>query len=266
MGIMAAMEHLEITRDAGTATVTLNRPDKKNALHEALLGDIPKAIADLGQDRSVRTVVLRGAGGDFSAGIDLGFLQSMLPKIDDIKAIMRGPVPNFFQAPAMSLAAIPQPVVAVIEGVCIGAGLQLALGADIRIAHPDARFSIMEAKWGLIPDMGITQSLPKLMRADQAKELIMTARMLTATDAQAVGLVTHVSADPMAHARELASEIATRSPDAVAGSKTLVDSTWAVDVQTALATEGALQADLMGSPNQMEAVMAGMTKRAPSFG
>ncbi len=259
------MEHLIITRDGGLATVTLNRPEKKNALNEAVLTDIPKAMAELGQDRTVRSVILRGAGGDFSAGIDLGFLQSLLPKLDDIRAIMRGPTPNFFQAPAMSLAATPQPVIAVIEGVCIGAGLQLALGADIRIAHPDARFSIMEAKWGLIPDMGITQSLPKLMRADQAKELMMTARMMTAAEALAVGLVTHVSDDPMGHAQDLAAEIATRSPDAVAASKTLVDSTWGMDADAALATEGALQADLMGSENQMEAIMAGMTKRAPKF-
>ncbi len=260
------MDHLDITRDGGLATVTLTRPDKKNALDEALLAAIPAAMAELGADRSVRAVILRGAGGDFSAGIDLGFLQSMLPKLDDIRGIMRGPVPNFFQAPALSLAAIPQPVIAVIEGVCIGAGLQLALGADIRIAAPGARLSIMEAKWGLVPDMGITQFLPKLMRADQAKELMMTARMLDAPAAQAVGLVTHLADDPMAHALDLARDITTRSPDAVAAAKRLVDDGWGLDRDAALALEGALQADLIGSPNQMEAVMAGMAKRDPKFG
>ncbi len=123
----------------------------------------------------------------------------------------------------------------------------------------------MEAKWGLIPDMGITQALPQLMRVDQAKELMMTARMMTAETAQQVGLATRVVEDPLATAQHLASEIMSRSPEAVNGSKALIDQTWTLPMGEGLAIEGALQADIIGTPNQMESVMAGMSKRAPLF-
>lgn len=259
------MEDLTLKVGDGVATLTLNRPEKKNALSEAILEQLPKLVRQIEDDRSVRVVILKGAGGDFSAGIDLNFLQSMLPKLEDVKAEMTGPKPNFFQKPALALAGLRMPVIAVIEGVCIGAGLQLALGADLRIAHPDARLSIMEAKWGLIPDMGISQFLPKLMRADHAKELMMTARMISAVDAQALGLVSRIAEDPEQSTLELAQEISGRSPGAVEGSKALVDQVWGNSGPTGLELEGRLQADLIGTPNQMEAIMAGMTKRAPKF-
>ena len=249
----------------GVATVTLNRPEKKNALSEAVFEGLPKVAQEIGETDGIRAVILTGAGGAFSAGIDLGFLQSLLPKLDEIKKEMAGPTPNLFQRPCTCWADLNVPVIAAIEGICIGGGMQLALGADIRIAHPDTKFSIMEAKWGLIPDMGITQFLPKLMRADQAKELMMTARMITAEEAFSAGLITRIADDPMAAAQELAAEIATRSPEAVAGAKTLVDSTWATAPGEGLAVEGALQANLIGTPNQMESVMSGMMKRDPKF-
>ncbi len=157
------------------------------------------------------------------------------------------------------------PVIAAIEGVCLGGGLQLALAADFRIARADARLSIMEAKWGMIPDMGITQSLPKLMRADQAKELMMTARMLSGTEALELGLVTRLADDPMHAARDLAQAFAAKSPDAIAGIKRLVDRTWSLPEGEGLAIEAALQAPIIGAPNQIEAVMANLQKRAPRF-
>ncbi len=249
----------------GLATITLNRPEKKNALSESLLEKFPQVAEEIRSDSSVRVVLLRGAGGDFSAGIDLGFLQSMLPKLYEIRDVMRGPTPNFFQKPAVALAELPMPVIAVIEGVCIGAGLQLALGADIRFAHPEARLSIMETKWGLIPDMGISQFLPKLMRMDQAKELMTTARMIGAHEAMDVGLVTRVADDPHLAAQNLIDEIKGRSPDAVNAAKALIEKTWNMPVGEGLEIEGALQADLIGTPNQMEAVMSGMAKRPPKF-
>ncbi|MCW1933863.1 enoyl-CoA hydratase-related protein [Pararhodobacter zhoushanensis] len=156
------------------------------------------------------------------------------------------------------------PVIAALHGVTYGAGMQLALGADIRIAAPDTQLSIMETRWGLIPDMGLTKLLPGLMRADQALELILSARVVDATEAQTLGLVTRLSDDPLAAARDTARAIAARSPEATRGAKALVRAAWpGSDEQLAL--EARLQAAIIGSPNQMEAVMAGMQKRAATF-
>jgi enoyl-CoA hydratase/carnithine racemase len=157
------------------------------------------------------------------------------------------------------------PVIAVIEGVAFGAGLQLALGADFRICAPDARLSVMEARWGLIPDMGISQTLPRLMRADLAKELILSARQIDAPEAQALGLVTRLADDPLAQARAMAEGFAQVSPDVLRAGKRLVEQTWTAPPGAGLRVEAELQADLIGSPNQIEAVMAGMAKRAPRF-
>ncbi|MEO0487703.1 MAG: crotonase/enoyl-CoA hydratase family protein [Pseudomonadota bacterium] len=249
----------------GIATVTLNRPDKKNAWSEDMFEALPAACAALD---GARAVVITGAGGAFSAGLDLGFMMTMAGRLEEIKAQMGTADPdgaNFFQRPVTCWAALGVPVIAAIEGVCFGAGMQLALGADFRIAAPDARMSIMESRWGLVPDMGITQSLPKLMRADQAKLLMMTAQELNGAEALQMGLVTEVSETPLERARTLAAELATRSPGALAGAKRLVDEAWQCGTD-ALKLEAELQAALIGSPNQMEAVMANMQKRPPKFG
>ncbi|SMX32125.1 enoyl-CoA hydratase-related protein [Octadecabacter ascidiaceicola] len=157
------------------------------------------------------------------------------------------------------------PVIAAIEGVCFGAGLQIALGADFRIAAPDASLSIMEAKWGLIPDMGISLSLPKLMPVDRAKALIMTGRVLSGGEALGEGLVTRVEADPLAEARVFAEELCGKSPDAIRAGKALSDAIWGGVEAEGLKVEAELQAQLMGAPNQIETVMARMQKRAPKY-
>ncbi|MEL6608058.1 MAG: crotonase/enoyl-CoA hydratase family protein [Pseudomonadota bacterium] len=250
----------------GIATVTLNRPAKKNAMSLEMFEALPEAAANLGPD--VRAVILTGAGGAFCAGLDLAAMMEMGGKLPEVKARLADADAhgvNDFQRPVTCWAALDVPVIAAIEGVCLGAGLQLALGADFRVATPDARLSIMEARWGLIPDMGITQSLPKLMRADQAKWLMMTADQISGADAERLGLVTELAADPMARAREMAQALANRSPGAVAGSKRLIEDAWGGGAE-ALALEARLQADLMGSPHQIEAAMANMQKRAPKFG
>lgn len=249
------------------AQVTLNRPDKKNALNFDLLEALTDTAQQLKTNRDVRAVILTGAGGTFSSGIDLTLLQSVLGRMDEVRPQMLNPPvgdsANLFQKPITVWSELPQPVIAAIDGVCFGAGLQLALGADFRISAPTARLSIMEAKWGLIPDMGLTRSLPKLMPADRAKELIMTGRILDAPEALSLGLITRLADDPLTAAQAFAADLAARSPDAVQASKTLIEAAWATP--DALALEAQLQADLMGSPNQMEAVMAGMQKRAPKF-
>jgi 1,4-dihydroxy-2-naphthoyl-CoA synthase len=142
---------------------------------------------------------------------------------------------------------------------------QIALGADIRIAAPDMRFSILEIKWGLIPDVGITQTLRNIVSLDVAKELTFTGRILDGPAAKALGLVTHVSEEPLAQALELADEIASKSPDAIRSGKRLLDEAWFADERTGLELEATLQKALLGSPNQIESIKANFEKRAPNF-
>ena len=258
---------LTLTEADGIATVCLNRPDRKNAWVWDTFDGLADMAAQLATRDGLRAVILRGAGGCFSSGLDTSMFMEFAGDMDAVKAQMAdGSGPrgaNRFQAPCVAWQDVPVPVIAAIDGVAYGAGMQLALAADFRIAAPDARLSIREAKWGLIPDMGITQSLPKLLRADQAKDLIMTGRVLDAGAALDMGLITRIADDPHAAAQALAAELAARSPDAVRATKTLVEAAWATP--GALALEAALQADLIGGANQIEAVMAGMQNRPPRF-
>lgn len=247
----------------GIATVTLNRPEKKNAMSLEMFEALTAAGEALANSEA-RAAILTGAGGAFCAGLDLQAMQGFAAQMDRIRAQLAAPLDggaNWFQRPTRVWQELPIPVIAAIEGPCLGAGIQLALAADFRVVAPDARLSIREAKWGLIPDMGITTTLPKLMRADQAKELMMTGRMLTGAEAAGLGLVTRLATNPLVEARTLAGALLGTSPDALAGSKRLVEEAWGGD----LALEAALQAEIIGGANQIEAVMAAMQKRAPNF-
>lgn len=259
---------IEVDAD-GVAEVVLNRPQKKNAWTMAVFDGLAAAAAELRCRKGLRAVILRGAGGCFSAGIDLSVLQSFAADFDAIRAQMltppEGQAANRFQAPVTGWAELPVPVIAAIDGVAFGAGMQLALGADFRIAAPDARLSIMEAKWGIIPDMGISQSLPKLIRADLAKDLIMTGRVLEAEEALSLGLVTRIAEDPLAAARAMAAGLATRSPDALAATKALVEQAWSLPPGPGLGLEARLQAGIIGGPNQLEMVMSNLQNRPPKF-
>jgi len=262
-------ENLEITVADGVAEVCLNRPERKNALSLELFEALAEAGESLKADAGLRVVILRGAGGDFCAGLDLSVMQAMAGRIEEMRArlldVPEGERANWFQKPCYVWQELQVPVIAAIEGVCLGGGIQLALAADFRIAAPESRLSVMEAKWGLIPDMGITQSLPKLMAADRAKELMMTARMLSGVEAEALGLVTRVAEAPLEAARALADEIKTRSPESVNGIKWLVEQTWGMPPGEGLRVEAEIQAPILGSANQIEAVMANLQKRAPKF-
>jgi enoyl-CoA hydratase/carnithine racemase len=156
-------------------------------------------------------------------------------------------------------------VIAAVHGNCLGGGLQIALGADIRIATPDARLSVMEVKWGLVPDMSLTQTLPRLVGIDVAKELVYTARVFSGEEALRLGVVTRLAEDPLAAALELAAELARRSPDAIRGAKRLLDESWGRPPEVGLRLEAEIQSRLIGSPNQMAAVIAGMSKQEPEF-
>ncbi|MBV8177703.1 MAG: crotonase/enoyl-CoA hydratase family protein [Mycobacterium sp.] len=251
---------------SGVATVTMVRADKHNALDQAMFEGLVNAVDRLAGDASVRAVVLHGEGKSFCSGLDIASFMSgqggtgvLLERDSDRLA-------NFAQRAAYDWSLVPAPVIAAIHGNCFGGGLQIALGADIRIAVPDAKLSIMEIKWGLVPDMGITQTLPRLAPIDVAKELTFSGRIVSGSEALALGLVTRNSDDPLASALALAEEIAQKSPDAVRAAKRLYDETWASDdPAAALKRESELQTGLIGKPNQLAAVMAGMSGEPPVF-
>lgn len=247
------------------ATVTLARPEKHNALDGRMFRAIVEAAEYLAGQRGVRSVLLHGDGPSFCSGLDVSSGFSSDDGIIDPREELKGEVPNRFQRVAYDWVRLPVPVVAAIHGNCFGGGLQLALGADIRIAAPDARLSVMEVRWGLIPDMSITQTLPRLVGLDVAKELTFTGRVLSGEEALQLGVVTRVSDDPLATGRQLAAEIAQRSPDAVRGAKYLFDQSWSATPQEGLALEAEIQRRLIGSPNQIAAVTAGLSKQAAEF-
>ncbi len=247
------------------ADVTLTRPEKHNALDVAMFEAIAAAAEQVAAEPGVRAVVLHGEGPSFCSGLDVGGVMAGQPESDDLMAPLRGSVPNWFQRPVYNWIEVPVPVIAAIHGHCLGGGLQIALGADIRFATPDARLSVLEVKWGLIPDMAITRTLPRLVGIDVAKELAFTGRIVSGTEAGELGLVTHVADDPLAGARALAAEIAGRSPDAVRGMKRLFNQSWTGSPAETLRLEADIQLGLLGTPNQLEAVRAGMLKEPARF-
>ncbi|QZS52602.1 crotonase/enoyl-CoA hydratase family protein [Rhodococcus opacus] len=253
--------------DHGVATVAMIRSDKHNALDRAMFDALLSGARQLTEDRQVRAVVLHGEGKSFCAGLDIAsFLDGPGKGINALFVRETGALANFAQRAAYDWSSVPVPVIAAISGNCFGGGIQIALGADIRIAAPDAKLSIMEVKWGLVPDMAITQTLPRLVGIDTAKELTFTGRIVSGSEAHALGLVTRTADDVLAAALALAHEIAQRSPDAVRAAKRLYDETWTgADSAAALVLESDLQGDLLGKPNQIEAVSAGLAKRMPRF-
>ena len=262
---MSPEERVRIEIADHVATVTLTRADKHNALDIAMFEGILAASERLRSEPGIRAVVLHGDGPSFCSGLDVMSIMASGNGTDALLEPLRGEVPNWFQRAAYDWLRVPVPVIAAVHGNCLGGGLQIALAADIRIAHPETKLSVMEIKWGLIPDMAITRTLPRLVALDVAKELTYTGRIFSGTEAAELGVVTRVSDDPLAIARELAAEIAARSPDAVRGAKRLYDTAWHGATEEMLALEAELQLGLIGSPNQLAAVTAGFTKEPAEF-
>jgi enoyl-CoA hydratase/carnithine racemase len=259
-------ERVQIEIDGHVADVTLNRADKMNALDLKMFAALAEAADSIASDKSIRAVVLHGAGGNFCAGIDLGVLgESDLDFARTLDTPVEPSPANFFQRAAYAWRELSVPVICALEGVVFGGGLQVALGADIRYASPDARLSIMESGWGLIPDMAISTTLRGLVAPDHVKELAWTGRVLDSTEAKTLGLVTAVVDDPLAASRKLAAECATRSPDSIRGIKALVNDAWQVSDADSLAMEARLQSGIIGGENQLEAVSANLNKRKPHF-
>lgn len=213
---------ITLTEANDILTVTLNRPEKKNAMSFEMMKELIHLAKGLKKDRQTRVVILNGAGDTFCAGIDLGDLNDPKNAAMAMYELVK-PTQSIFQKVCLIWREVPMPVISVTHGYCIGAGMQLALGCDFRISAAECQFSIMEAKWGLVPDMGLTQSALHLLPVDTLKELTMTARLISADEAQQLHLVTHVDDEPYQRAQALAEEIATRSPDAVLASKRVIN-------------------------------------------
>jgi enoyl-CoA hydratase/carnithine racemase len=268
-GAVMAGQRVTVEITDGVADVRLARPDKRNALDAAMFAGLVTAGERLKSEPGVRAVVLSGDGPDFCAGLDFSMFQAMrngnrLSAQVDLPA-SRGPAQATGQRAAYVWTEIPVPVIAAITGNALGGGLQLALGADIRIVAPDARMSVLEIRWGLIPDMTGSQLLPELVGRDVAKELTFSGRVVRGDEAVALGLATRVDPDPRQAAFELARAIAGRSPHAIRAAKRLLDLAGRVDLETGFAAEQKEIDALIGSPNQVEAVAAEFDKRPPRF-
>ncbi len=249
------------------ATVTLNRADKNNAIDMEMFEALIDAGDSLKNAPSVRAVVLHGAGNNFCAGIDVSvFSGEGIGAVGDglMNPRERSPA-NIFQSAAWVWQEVPVPVIAALQGVVFGAGLQVSLGADIRYAAPDVQMSIMEIKWGLIPDMAISSTARHLLRADTFRELAFTGRIVSGNEALDAGLVTSLSDQPLEAAKALALDIGGRSPDAIRAMKRLLHDTWQSDSPGSMRREAELQLAVMGGANQAEAVLANVEKRAADF-
>jgi enoyl-CoA hydratase/carnithine racemase len=263
---------VSITIAEGVADVRLVRAEKMNALDAEMFEALVAATDRLAKERGLRAVVLSGEGRAFCAGLDMGRFAAMKEKGGngipggekrDLTARTHG-LANFPQTAVWGWRQLPVPVIAAVHGVAFGGGFQLALGADMRFLSADARMSIMEIKWGLVPDMAGTPILASLVRDDILRDLTFTGRIFSAQEALSYGLATRICDDPRAAAFEVAREIASKSPDAIRAAKRMLNNL-SVDPGPALLAESVEQQKLLGSPNQTEAVRSNLEKRAPKF-
>ena len=257
---------LQVSIEGHVAEVRLNRPGKHNALDMEMFDELAAEGGRLSAEPSIRAVVLCGEGDNFCAGIDLGIFSEPGDAIDPASMAPQGDSPaNRFQRAAFAWREIPVPVICAIQGVAYGGGAQIALGADMRYAAPDAKLSIMEIRWGLIPDLAISVTASNLLREDQLRDLAYTGRVVGASEAMNLGLVTAVHDDPLQAAHETARMIAARSPDAIRAMKRMFNERRDLDTAKSLALEARLQSGVIGRPNQLEAVRANVERREPGF-
>lgn len=265
-------DRVTIDVDGGVADVRLNRPDKMNALDAAMFTALVEAGDAIAADTRVRAVVLSGEGRGFCAGLDIAsFLGAGSSdgggdgSFDALGGRAEGRITNVAQQVAYTWTELPVPVIAAVHGVALGGGIQIALGADIRIVAPDARLSVLEIRWGLLPDMTGLQMLPRLVGLDVAKELAFTGRMVSGDEAVTLGLATRAAEDPRAEALALATDIAGKNPHAVRGMKALLNDAGTRPLAESFREETRLMTELIGSPNQIEAVTAFLEKRPGRF-
>jgi phage tail sheath protein FI/enoyl-CoA hydratase/carnithine racemase len=252
----------------GVADVRLNRADKMNALDSAMIEGILAAQDQLRAEPRLRAVVLHGEGRAFCAGLDISRFRSMGTEENGHAYTLADRTHGIANAPqqtAWGWRDLPVPVIAAVHGVAFGGGLQIALGADIRYVTSDVKLSVMEIKWGLVPDMAGIALLRELVRGDVARELTYSGRIINGDEAVRLGLATWAGSDPLAHAREMARSIARSNPDAIRAAKRLLNRSADADAAALLVSESREQDRLIGSPNQLEAVRAGMEQRPPEF-
>ncbi|MFC9975318.1 crotonase/enoyl-CoA hydratase family protein [Spirillospora sp. NPDC127200] len=272
-------DRVTVRVEGGVADVRLNRPDKLNALDMAAFEGLAETGDALAADPAVRAVVLSGEGRSFCAGLDFANFAAMAGDatagagggrlrrlMSDVTAREPGRITNLGQQAVHVWRELPQPVIAAVRGHALGGGLQIALGADLRVVAPDAKLSVLEIRWGLVPDMTGTAALVRLVGEDVAKELTFTGRTVTGEEAVRIGLATRTADDPRAAALDLAREIAANSPDAIRAAKRLLNRAGdGGDLAGQFLEESRALAELRGSPNQTEAVRAYFEKRPPAF-
>lgn len=242
------------------AYVTLNRPEKHNGLDKAMIVELVDTAKNIRKNKSIRCVILQGAGESFCAGLDFSYVAKHPSMVVRFFAKLPWSKDNMFQRVAHIWRDLPIPVIAVVHGNCFGAGMQIILACDYRVATPDANLSILEMKWGLIPDMSGMVTLSRLTRIDIAQELTMTGRFFSGMEAAEYGLVSHVHEQPLIAAESLANAIVQKSPDAIAATKYLFKKVWKKDTRAALFWERMTQLRLLGRKNQRTAMANGLAK------
>lgn len=260
------MSHVTCTIQDGIAHVRLDRPEKLNALTLQVLDDLVSTAHTLRKDRNLRAVVIAGEGDAFCAGLDFASVLKQPAKIvtSFIPRPWRGT--NTFQEACWAWRRVPVPVIAAVHGHCLGGGLQIALAADFRIATPDSQWSVLEGKWGIIPDMSGIRSLSELVGIDVAKRLTMTAEVVSGKEAHDLGLITELAPDPVAAAIDFAEKLKARSPDQIAAAKRLFNDTWTSSPRRTFARERIEQAFLLGARNTKVARDAAFKRITPEFG
>ncbi len=259
-------ERVTIDVAGHVADVRMVRGDKHNGLDWRMFVALNEALDELSGAEGVRCVVLSGDGPSFCAGLDFkSFAEGNGDLAGDGFAAVDGSIANYAQRVAYGWRELEVPVIAALRGACIGGGLQIALGADVRIAAPDVKLCVKEVDYGLVPDMSLWQTLPRLVGDDVARELAYTARTVAADEALQLGLLTRIEDDPLAAAEQLASEIARRSPDAISRIKRLANEVPDLPAADGLAREAELQKQLLGKPNQVAAVTATMGGQPAEF-
>ena len=263
---------IEFSVENHIAHVKLSRADKMNALDSKMLDAIPMVGERIRQDSSIRVVVISGDGGNFCAGLDKSNFSSILDKKgisvsddDTVLADRTHGIANAVQYVAWMWRELPMPVIAAVEGFCLGGGLQIALGADFRYAKANSKFSILEMRWGIVPDMSSTQIMRHMIRDDVIRELTYTAKIFNAEQAKEWGFITEIVDEPLAHAMTVANQIVNKNPDAIRASKKIIDASYYQTAEQGLLMESVEQDKIMGTPNQIEAVIAELQKRKPEF-
>jgi enoyl-CoA hydratase/carnithine racemase len=257
-------ERVTISVADHVADVRMTRADKHNGIDWRMFVALNATVDELRAATFVRAVVLSGDGPSFCAGLDFKSFGEADEGGDNF-AVAKGEIANHAQRVAYGWRELEVPVIAALRGACFGGGLQIALGADIRIAAPDTRISVMEGRYGLVPDMSLWQTIGRLVRDDVARELAYTARIVEADEALELGLVTRIADDPLAEAEAIAAGIASRSPDAIRGVKRLANETPNLSAAEGLALEAELQRKLIGAPNQIAAVTAALGGEPAEF-